>query len=459
MRIPKSFPARWFAAAASLLSVGAAPMLPVPPQADARVAAVHVRVSPDHPDWTYRLGEVARFRITVVADEAEIVGAVVSYTVGPEMMPGEVRKAEVPAGGVVIEGGSMDRAGFLRCCAEVEFGGRRSKGVATAAFAPEKIVPTQVEPGDFDAFWQAQKARLAGVPMGSQRTFLPESSTDAVNVHQVSIATVSGPEGHGYAARVYGILCEPKKPGRYPALLKLPGAHIRPYYGEKELAARGIITLEIGVTGIPVNLSKDVYDMLDAGALNSYWLMNLDDRENYYYNRVILGCLRANDFLTGLENWDGENLVVMGASQGGMLAIATAALDSRVTALAVTHPAFCDLTGDLHGRAGGWPAPFKPDFSNDRTSIHATPVKIAVSSYYDTVNFARRLKVPGYYTWGYNDDVCPPTSMHAAYNVISAPKELGLTLELAHSYTAEQSEAINRWIDRFLSGRKRNSKN
>jgi hypothetical protein len=40
--------------------------------------------------------------------------------------------------------------------------------------------------------------------------------------------------------------------------------------------------------------------------------------------------------------------------------------------------------------------------------------------------------------------------MYAAYNIITAPKELGLTLELAHSYTSEQSDAINAWVVKFL---------
>jgi cephalosporin-C deacetylase len=147
--------------------------------------------------------------------------------------------------------------------------------------------------------------------------------------------------------------------------------------------------------------------------------------------------------------WDGKNLVVMGASQGGQLAIATAALDGRVTGVCATHPAFCDVAAELHGRAGGFPHPFRPDASG-KPSPHATPAKIAAATYYDTVNFARRLKVPGYYTWGYNDDVCPPTSTYAAYNVITAPKTLGVTLELAHSYNQEQSEAINEWIGNLL---------
>lgn len=423
---------------------------PVPPQASSRVATVHVVVAPDHRDWTYQLGEEARFRVTVLADSEPLDAVAVSYVVGPEMMPAATRTAVVPAEGLVISGGSMKQPGFLRCSVTADLNGHAVRGVATVGFSPEKIVPTQVEPADFDVFWNAQKARLAQVPLGARRTLLPDWCTDKVNVYQVSIDTVSGPEGHSYPARVYGILCEPKAPGKYPAVLKVPGAHIRPYFGEKDLAARGVITLEIGITGIPVNLPKEVYDMLDAGALNSYWLMNLDDRENYYYNRVILGCLRANDYLAQLDNWDGKNLVVMGASQGGMLTIVTAALDPRVTGLAATHPAFCDLSGDLNGRAGGWPHPFQPDFAHNRPSANATPAKIATATYYDTVNFARRLKVPGYYTWGYNDDVCPPTSTFAAYNVITAPKELGLTLELAHAYTPEQGEAIYGWVARHL---------
>jgi cephalosporin-C deacetylase-like acetyl esterase len=225
---------------------------------------------------------------------------------------------------------------------------------------------------------------------------------------------------------------------------------VRPYFGDKGLAARGVITLEIGVHGIPVNLPQEVYDQLDTAALNSYWFYNLDDRETYYFHRICLSCVRANDFLASREMWDGKNLLVMGASQGGQLAIATAVLDPRVTGLAVTHPGFCDVSGDLHGRAGGWPHPFRADPDTGQPSPQATPAKIATATYYDTVNFARRLKVPGYYTWGYNDDVCPPTSMYAAYNIITAPKELGLTLELAHSYTPEQSDAINAWVEKFL---------
>jgi cephalosporin-C deacetylase-like acetyl esterase len=438
-----------------LLAVAARPALatvpvsPVPPQATLRAATVQVRVAPDHRDWTYKPGEIARFKVTVTADNEPIDNVSVSYKAGPEMMPAETKTAAVPLDGLVIEGGTLAQPGFLRCIVTTEVAGRTYRGAGTAAFAPEKIVPTQVEPADFDAFWRAGKAELEKIPIEARVTLLPDACTDAVNVYHVSFRTV-GPNWTAVPARIYGILCEPKMPGHYPAVLEVPGAGVRPYSGDKGLAARGAITLEIGVHGIPVNLPQDIYDVLAAGALNGYWFYNLDDRETFYYRRIYLSCVRANDFLTSREMWDGKNLLVMGSSQGGQLSIVTAALDPRVTGLAATHPAFCDVAAELHGRAGGWPHPFQPDSSTGRPSAQATPAKIATATYYDTVNFARRLKVPGYYTWGYNDDVCPPTSTFAAFNVITAPKELGLTLELGHSYTPEQYEATNTWVLKTL---------
>jgi len=65
--------------------------------------------------------------------------------------------------------------------------------------------------------------------------------------------------------------------------------------------------------------------------------------------------------------------------------------------------------------------------------------------------FARRLRVPGHYLWGYNDEVCPPTSMFAAFNTITAPKELTLLLEVGHAYPVEQNEHTAAWIARFLN--------
>jgi cephalosporin-C deacetylase-like acetyl esterase len=423
------------------------PISPLPPGVTLRAATVKVVVVPDHRDWTYKIGEPVHFAVSVTADSEPIDNVSVTYTVGPDLYPGEKKTAALPLSGLVIDAGTMTTPGFLRCIVTAQVASHAYRGLATAAFAPEAIKYTQVEPADFDAFWDAGKADLAKTPMEAKMTLLPDACTPTVDVYHVSFRTV-GPKGP-VGARIYGILTEPRAPGHYPAILKVPGAGVRPYFGDTDLAAKGAIVLEIGVHGIPVNMAKEVYDELQAGALNGYWLFNFDDKEHYYYRRIYLGCIRANDFLTSRPNWDGKNLLVMGASQGGQLSIVTAALDHRVTGLSATHPAFCDVSAELNGRAGGWPHPFKAE-ENGSPSAQATPAKIATATYYDTVNFAKRLRVPGYYNWGYNDETCPPTAAYAAYNTITAPKTLGVTLELGHSYTTEQYDAISGWITNFL---------
>ena len=432
------------AASAALSLPAAIPLSPVPAPANLRVATIQLRVAPDHRDWTYRLGEAAKFRLMVTADNTPVDNATITYSVGPDLMPAEKKTAVVPLDGLVVDGGTLKEGGFIRLKASVEIAGKIYEGKATAAFAPETIKPYQTEPADFDAFWQKGKADLAKIPLEARLTLLPEACTDKVNVYHVNFRTLNQ-AWNPSPPRVYGILCEPKAPGKYPAVLKVPGAGVRPYFGDPDLAARGAIVLEIGIHGIPVNLAQNIYDAMYGGALHSYWVNQLDNRDTYYYHRVYLGCIRANDFLTSREMWNGKDLLVMGASQGGQLSIVTAALDPRVTALSATHPAMCDVAAELHGRAGGWPHPFKPN-DDGSPSSHSTPAKIATASYYDTVNFARRLKVPGFYIWGYNDETCPPTSTFAAYNVITAPKTLAVEPEQSHTYPAEQGEAINSWV-------------
>jgi cephalosporin-C deacetylase-like acetyl esterase len=316
--------------------------------------------------------------------------------------------------------------------------------LGTAGFAPESLQPVAEDPADFDAFWSAGKEELAKLPMDAKLTLLPEYSTSKVDVYHVSLQNIGSVENG--VSRLYGILCEPKGEGKYPALLGVPGAGVRPYRGMVEMAEKGVLTFQIGIHGIPVTYDPQIYDALRQAALVNYPTFNLDNRERYYFRRVYLGCVRANDFLLSRPKWDGKRLAVTGGSQGGALSLITAGLDPRVNALAAYYPALCDLPGYLQGRAGGWPHMFKAMGEGS----HRTPEKIKTAQYYDVVNFARRVTMPGLYTWGYNDETCPPTSMFAAYNVIPGPKQLLLALETGHFQVKEQSDKVDAWLDHFL---------
>lgn len=405
--------------------------------AQPREQIVKVIVAPEHQNWIYKVGEKVKFSVSIIQDGNLLKNTNINikYEVGPEKMkPFKKVSFNLKDGTFVIDGGTMKTPGLLRCIVIAEVNGKQYRSLTTAGFDVEQIQPTIQNPSDFIQFWDQAKIELGKIPIDVRMTLLPERYTENVNVYQVNLQNYRP----GY--RLYGILCVPKKEGKYPAILKVPGAGIRPFYGDIENAERGIITFEIGIHGIPVNLDMNVYQSLSNGALSGYPNVNLDDRDRYYYKRVYLGCIRANDFLESLPQFDGKNLAVTGGSQGGALAIVTAALDPREKNLTSYYTALSDLTEYLKGRAGGWPHLFAPD----NISFNSKKEKIETYGYFDVVNFARLIKMPGMYSWGFNDEVCPPTtSMYAAYNMIKASKIIYLSLESGHWTYPEQTEKLN----------------
>lgn len=402
---------------------------------------IEVSVAPEKSDWVYKPNEKVKFNVAITKNNIPVQNASVWYEVGPEMMP-PVKKENLVLknGTTTIDGGTMKDAGFLRCRLIANYEGKDYVGLATAAFSPEQIRPTTDEPTDFMGFWEEAKAANAKIPMDAKVRLLPERCTEKVNVYEVNI------QNYKPGSRLFGILCVPKAEGKYPALLRVPGAGVRAYNGDVGNAEKGVITLEIGIHGIPVTLEASVYDNIRRASLDGYQNYNLDDKDRYYYKRVYVGCVRAVDYIFSLPQFDGNNIVVMGGSQGGALSIVTAALDSRIKGLVAFYPALSDVTGYLHNRAGGWPHLFNAG----NLSFNNTSQKIETSKYYDVVNFARHLKVPGFYSWGYNDVTCPPTSMYAAYNVITAPKTLFLAEETGHWTYPEQWERANAFVLKLL---------
>lgn len=393
---------------------------------------VQVIVTPDKADWTYKTGDRAEFTIQVLRNNVPLDGMEVKYKIQPELVEvWDEGTVTLKKGIATLKADKFKIPGFLRCTASVEVDGNTYSSYATAGFSPEKIEPSTTLPNDFKAFWDKGKEELSKIPINPVMTLMPERCTDKVDVYHVSINNIKG--------KIYGILCKPKAEGKYSAILQVPGAGIRPYYGDVWTAEKGFITFQIGIHGIPVNLDKGVYDDLMQGALNGYMTMNLDDRDNYYYKRVYLGCVRSVDFIETLDCFDGENIAVTGGSQGGALSIITAGLDERIDYLAAFYPALSDLTGYLSDRAGGWPHMFRNEFTSK-------PEKIETSKYFDVVNFARFVNVPGWYSWGYNDNVCPPTSTYSAYNVIPGKKELHVFQETQHWTFPEQEKMKNEWL-------------
>ena len=394
-----------------------------------------VTVQPDHQDWTYKAGEKATFTVNVLRSGTLLDNVSIDYAAGPEMYQ-DVKKSLTLKDGALKLTGTMKQSGFYRVDVTAHVGGKDYKGACGAAFSPEQLLPSTVMPKDFSEFWQNAIREARNTPLEPMKRLLPERCTKDVNVYEVSFYNMK------WGSRTYGILCVPVKEGKYPALLRVPGAGVRPYGGDIYTASKGAITLEIGIHGIPVTMEQGVYDDLHNGALSGYWEFGMDNRDKSYYKHVIIGCIRALDYIEQYTPWNGKECGVTGSSQGGFLSLATAGLDKRITFYAPVHAALCDHTNSLKGIACGWPHYFYWNKGNGMEK------QIETSRYYDGVNFARLItdKQNGWFSFGYNDDVVPPTTAWATYNTVTGPKEISPYQATWHFWFQEQWDEWENWL-------------
>ena len=398
---------------------------------------VQLVLVPNHENATYRLGEQAKFKVIALDCGVMLNDIQVDYEVSEDLMPAHVKKSITLKGNEgTIQAGTMKEPGYLRVKASVKHEGKTYTSLSTVGFEAEKLMPLVKLPTDFDEYWSNTLKLLDKVELAPKMERIAERCTDKVEVYHISYGNIKG-------TRMYGVLTMPKKEGKYPAILRVPGAGVHAMSGNVAWAAKGVIVLEIGIHGIPVIMEGSVYTDLGKGVLANYVLHGIENRDSYFFRRVYLGCVKAVDFLLSLPNSNGK-VGVMGGSQGGMLSMATSYLDKRITATGVYFPAFCDQEAYMHGRTGGWPHFFKNKDNCKKEYLETI-------RYYDGANFARNLKAPVYYAYGYNDITCGPTTSTATYNAIPAPKQVVIGPNEGHWLFQEHINGMWEWMIKELN--------
>lgn len=381
--------------------------------AAAQTPALVIKAVTDRPQALYQTGETARFDLTVTQDGKPLAQGQIQCSLSKDgVEPKREETLQIKDGKATLTG-TLGEPGFLLLRASIA--GQKDFAQASAGFSPQEIKPSLPVPDDFDAFWAAQKAALAQVEMKS--TLTPVTSTlPKVAVYDAQITCLGAP--------VSGYYAKPKdaKAKSCPAILFVHGAGV----GGSSLGAvawsereGGMLSMDINAHGLPNGKPKAFYDEQAAGALKDYRFQGRDDRGKCYFKGMFLRVIRALDFLTAQPEWDGKTLIVYGSSQGGFQAFAAAGLDPRVTFFCAGVPAGCDHTGIAAGRINGWP---KLVTITDGKAVKA---ELQTARYFDNVNFATRAKCQGAaVTVGFIDTVCPPSSVYAAYNVLTMPKTL-----------------------------------
>ncbi len=378
--------------------------------------------------WTYLLGEKASILVKLLYHGVPMTDVEISYNVAADCMPhdGEWEKVRVAHDGSAAIEFTSKKPGFLDVLMRCTVEGQEFQNHIKVGFRPDMLTPYTQDPADFDNYWQQVLKEQESVALKPVVTPAPEYSSDKVDCYLVKLNGGTRQVPHV----MYGYVSIPKKEGKFPVLVSPPGAGVKPMNPLKTqfYASEGdIIRLDLEIHGINPALSADDYKDISRSFgdhnANGYLASGLQSRDTYYMKKVYPMLLRAVDYLTTLPQWDGKNILVQGNSQGAALSLVLAALDKRITAVAIAHPALSDMAGYAEkGRTGGY-----PHFGNKYKEVELTPEVIKTLSYYDVVNFARRVTCPVYMTWGYNDNTCPPTTSWIVWNTLKCEKEMYLT--------------------------------
>lgn len=304
-------------------------------------------------------------------------------------------------------------------------------------YEPEKIVSPANPQADFENYWSRAKKELSAVEPQFKVVKIDSLCTTRRNVFLVEMRSLGN-------VLIRGWYSVPAKHGKYPAVMQVQGYSstiIPPYvdYGDD------IIGFGLNIRGH--GNSKDDINPGFPGYLQYF----LNDKELYVYRGAYMDCVRGVDFLFSRSEVDTTRVAVEGASQGGALTFATAALNNtRIKACAPQVPFLSDF--EHYFQVASWPANefvnyVEVDKKQTWQQVYTT------LSYIDIKNLAPWIKAPMLMGVGLVDNVCPPHINFAAYNQVNSPKSYIVYPLSGHGLPDEHYTKKMEWI-RFQFGMK-----
>lgn len=274
---------------------------------------------------------------------------------------------------------------------------------------------TQCDPPDFDSFWDATIAEARQVDPGLTLELVPTALV-TLDIFDVSF------RGYG-GDRIRAWLRIPRqRSGRLPAVIQFFGYGNGRGHALRDLrwASAGYAHLVVDARG---QAHGDTDDPNASGAPGSgeFLTRGIRSPEEYYYRRVFTDAVRAVDAVRSTDLIDPDRVAVLGASQGGGIALAMTGLVPDLACAVIQAPFLCELN-----RAAELTTAYPYSALAQHFAARPDDIDGALNTlaYFDGVNFARRAHAPATFSIGLVDEVTPPETGYAAFHAYAGPKEL-----------------------------------
>ena len=302
------------------------------------------------------------------------------------------------------------------------------------------------KPEDFDAYWTESLSELEGTDPGFelQPVEFPSVFAECFDLWFTGVA----------GARVYAKYLRPRARASsgHPAVLVFHG-----YSGKSPdwftllpYAAQGFSVAALDCRG-QGGRSEDVGGVT-GNTLNGHIIRGLfDDPRKLLFRQIFLDCVQLTRIVMDLPEVDAARIGVTGASQGGGLTLACAALEPRIKAAAQIYPFLTDyqrtwemdLDVDAYDELRQMFRRFDP--RHERAADIFTRL-----GYIDVQHLAPRIRADVLMTVGLMDTVCPPSTQFAAYNKITSPKDMLIYPDYGHETLPDIADRVFAFLSAAL---------
>jgi cephalosporin-C deacetylase len=279
--------------------------------------------------------------------------------------------------------------------------------------------PQLAVPADLDEFWAGTLEDARSHPLNA--TFTPfDSGLSTITTLDVSFAGYGGSPIRAWLHLPTGAASP------LPAVVEYVG-----YGGGRGLAHERNLWAAVGYAHFVMDTrgqgsSWSVGDTPDPDTSGGpshpgFMTRGILDPATYYYRRVFTDAVRAVEAARSHPSIDPSRVAVTGGSQGGAITIAAAGLIPDLSAVAPDVPALSDfprlvtiIDKDPHTEI----ARYLKAHRDHTARVFET------LSYFDGAVLAARASAPALFSVALMDEICPPSTVYAAYNHYAGPKEI-----------------------------------
>lgn len=288
-------------------------------------------------------------------------------------------------------------------------------------------------PDDFDAYWDAGLAELDTTDPRPEIVPNALLTTQNVECFDLWFRGVGG-------ARIYAKYLRPKMPataanGKRPAVLQFHGysGHSGDWLDKFGWPAEGFCYAAMDARG-QGGRSED-NGQVQGTTLRGHIVRGLNDPDarKMAFRQVFLDAAQLARVIMNFPEVDAGRVGCFGISQGGALSLVCAALEPRIRRIAPVYPFLCDYQRvwelDYAREAYEELRLFFRSFDPRHERAKEIFTKLG---YIDVQHLAPRIRAETLMFTGLMDTICPPSSQFAAYNKITAKKDIVIYPDFTH---------------------------